>query len=167
MKIEIDITKYKFSAILQIVVTIILAFCLIISFILEAHKMIMFLYLIAVIIIIFSNKYLHEGCHYIIGRLQGFQCQIKFGLKMSECRVLGTQNYKQVIALSLAPLYVYLPIILIILLSGATNSLKFLSFGVFGLLMGGMAGDFIYVYEAFRNKKGMFNDTGHILLIEK
>ncbi len=167
MKIEIDITKYRFTAALQIIVTIMLAICLVIAFILETHKTFMFLYLVGAVIFIFLNKYLHEGCHYIIGRLQGFNCQIKYGFKLSECRVLGTQTYKQVIALSLAPIYIYIPAIVIILLSDAAISLKFLALGIFGLLMGGMAGDFIYVYEAFRNKTGTFTDTGHILLIEK
>lgn len=167
MKTEVDITKYKIAAILQIVVMAVFAAAIFLVFIMEDRKTNILLYLGCVLLLIFLNRYIHEACHYIIGRVQGFRCQLKFGLKMSECRVIGVQNWKQVVALALAPLYAYAPALLLLLLAGIPAKFKLLALGVMSILIGSMLGDFIYVYEAFRNKGGKFTDNGHVLTIEK
>lgn len=170
MRTEVDITKYRIAFIFQIItLAAFIAFMvlMVLAVIRENRISNVFFYLGGAIVVIFLNKYLHEACHYIVGRIQGFKCEMKFELKMSECRVDGVQSYKQVIALSLAPLYVYIPVSLIILLSGTAISLKVIYSGVLCLFVGGMLGDFIYVFEALRNKGGRFTDNGHVLIIER
>ncbi len=170
MKTEVDITKYKIASTFQIItLAAFVTFTVLMVLAVKQEKRIIniFFYLVGAIVVIFLNKYLHEACHYIVGKIQGFKCEMKFGFKMSECRVDGVQSYKQVIALSLAPLYVYIPVSLLILLSGTAFSLKAIYTGVLCLFVGGMIGDFIYVYEALRNKGGRFTDDGHVLIIEK
>lgn len=170
MKKEVDITKYRITYISQIVTLIAFAAFFILMFFVakqENRMWITVIYIGGTIVVIFLNTLLHETCHYIVGRIQGFRCEIKYGLKMSECRVHGVQSYKQVIALSLAPLYAYIPLSLIIFLSGTPVSLKVIYSAVLCMFVGGMMGDFIYVYEALRNKDGRFTDNGHVLVIEK
>ncbi len=170
MRTEVDITKYKITFIIPIIIMVASAVFIVIAVlaVIRENKLtILPFYMVGAIAVIFLNRYLHEACHYLVGRIQGFKCKIKFGLKMSECRVDGVQSYKQVIALSLAPLYVYIPISLLILLSSSAFSFKVMYSGVLCLFIGGMLGDFIYVFEALRSRGGRFTDNGHVLEIEK
>ncbi len=170
MRTEVDITKYKITIIFPIIIMVASAVSMVLAVLaaIRENKLTSLpFYMMGAIAVIFLNRYLHEACHYLVGRIQGFKCEMKFGLKMSECRVDGVQSYKQVIALSLAPLYVYIPISLLILLSGTTISLKAIYSGVLCLFIGGMLGDFIYVFEALRNRGERFTDNGHVLIIER
>lgn len=171
MKKEVDITKYNKVAfefqIFSLGAFIAFMVLMIIAAIKENRPLNIIFYLVGTVVVIFLNKYIHETCHYIVARIQGFDCQIKYGLKMSECRVNGVQTYRQVIALSLAPLYFYIPVSFIVYLSGIPISLKAMYSGVLCLFLGGMLGDFIYVSEALKNKGARFTDKGHILIIEK
>jgi len=164
---EIDVTKYRMTAGIQILAVLGLAVLLVLALLLEKEKLYLFIYVAFALAAVFLNKYLHEAAHYAAGRLQGFKCEMKFGMKISECRVLGTQTYKQVVALSLAPLCVYIPVTALVLRSGASIGLKLVYSGILCLFIGGMAGDFIYVAEALKNKGGKFTDKGHVLEIEQ
>ncbi len=164
---EIDVTKYRLTAVLQILAVLGLAVLLVLALLLEKEKPHLFIYVAGALAAVFLNRYLHEAAHYAVGRLQGFKCEMKFGIKISECRVFGAQTYKQVVALSLAPLYVYIPVTVLVLLSGAPISLKLVYTAILSLFIGGMAGDFIYVAEALKNKGGRFTDNGHVLVIEQ
>ncbi len=170
MRTEVDITKYKITIIFPIIIMVASAVFMVLAVLaaIRENKLTSLpFYMVGAIAVIFLNRYLHEACHYLVGKIQGFKCEMKFGLKMSECRVDGVQSYKQVIALSLAPLYVYIPISLLILLFSSAFIFIAMYLGVLCLFVGGMIGDFIYVYEALRNRGGSFTDNGHVLIIEK
>jgi len=161
---EVDVTKYKITDISQIFTVLAFIVLFAIAYFDTQNTLV---YLLCTLIFLLCNKFPHELSHYLIGRIQGFKCTVKFGFFMSECRTYGVQTYKQVIAQSLAPLYIYLPVTIILLLSNKDLSIRLLILSLFVYAFGCMIGDFIYVYTAFTHKNAKFTDNGHTLIIEK
>lgn len=164
---QVDVTKFKITKVSQGITLIIFAILYIIGYFRiksGISKEIVFFITLAYLLF---GKVPHELSHYFIGRICGFKCKIKYGLYISQCIFEGKQNYKQLIFQSLAPSYLYIPIIIVLLAIRMPLSLKFVSLSLFTYSVGTMIGDFIYVYFALKNKNASFIDTGHILEIHE
>lgn len=163
---EIDITKYKITAFAQIIAATLFVALIVLAFIFDKSLKNILIYIGCIVFFFLINVYIHELCHYIVGRLQRFNCTIKFGMKLSECRVDGEQTFLQVILFSMAPAFLYLPVSVGLLLSRLGLSQKLIVLALLICCLGGMTGDFIYVFAALKNRGGKFTDNGHTLVIK-
>jgi len=164
---EIDVKKSKATYIILIVAFLLwLPFFFVLSQA-ENDPIIRLITSAIVLVALFTDKYIHEFCHYVVNRALGFECKVKFGLLMSECKVFGTQTYKQVILGSAAPLLYYIPVSVLVLVSNIAVPYKWVFLSVLILWLSSMAGDYQYIYHALSNKDAVFNDNGTVLVISK